>query len=143
METAGTAVVARTFPRLQDGINRSVRHGSDGRKRLNHPLPIHQTTTHLRLLQKNFTEEDVPRVVGLSPRQGPLVLVVPLQQGVLIVVIEHASTSGFSRFSRRFSRGFGSFDLGVVGLDLFPHQLGHVLDFHFRTDGAEAVGDHG
>ena len=143
MKPTSTAVVACTFPRLEHRINRGLRHRANRGKRIDHALPVHHASADLCLLEKDFTEENGPRVVGQPPRQLALVVIVPGQQGLLSVVGEHASTSGFSGFSRGLGRSLGGFDLGVVGLDLLPNQLSHVLDFHFGTDGAQSVGDHG
>jgi len=67
MKAASAAVVARTFPGLEHRINMGLRHGGDGRKGLDHPLPVHQATTDLSLLQQNFTEQNRPWVVALPP----------------------------------------------------------------------------
>ena len=142
VQTTGSAVVAGPFPGFQHRINADPSHGFDGGKRIHHPLPVHQTATHLGLLQQNLGQENVPRVVGASPRQVPSMAVVPRKQGLLVVACQPAAPSGFCGFRGRFGRCFLGFDFGIVGLDLLPNAFGDVLHFHLGTDGAQPVRDH-
>jgi len=83
VEIPGSRIIAEAFPQLEHAAVGHARQGWDGRERADPASVISTHDVDTGLLQHDFADPDLVRVVRRPPRQFPVMPVIPADQGTV------------------------------------------------------------